>query len=420
MFPATFLSFVLLATCVSTTPVLVPHLSPVISVRANINASNTPSINIVAADQARAASLILAGRASVLDKRGKKASTSKSNSTMHAVSASNAAVTYTTTIGIGSPATQYTLLIDTGSSNTWIGADSSHGYTQTSSSKNSGNSVSVTYGSGSFSGTQYTDTVTIGSGLTIKSQSFGVASSSTGTSGVDGILGIGPVGLTSGSLGGSSATVPTVTDSLFSQGSIPSNQIGVYFAPQASSDSSGSMMFGGVDSTKYTGSITYAPITSKSPSSAYWGVDASISYGSTTFVKSSAGIVDTGTTMTLIPSDAFALYKQKTGAVVDSTTGLLTITAAQYAKLKDFNFVIGGKKHALTPNAQLWPRSLNTALGGSASSIYLIIADIGHNSGSGFDWIAGYTFLERHYSVFDTANKRVGLATTAHTSDTSN
>jgi hypothetical protein len=31
-------------------------------------------------------------------------------------------VTYTASVGVGSPATDYTLLIDTGSSNTWVGA----------------------------------------------------------------------------------------------------------------------------------------------------------------------------------------------------------------------------------------------------------------------------------------------------------
>ena len=42
------------------------------------------------------------------------------------------------------------LLIDTGSSNTWVGAAQS--YVATSTSVNTGNSVAVTYGSGSFSG----------------------------------------------------------------------------------------------------------------------------------------------------------------------------------------------------------------------------------------------------------------------------
>lgn len=80
-----------------------------------------------------------------------------------------------------------TLLIDTGSSNTWIGADKK--YKSTSTSKKTGDTVSVSYGSGSFSGDEYTDTVTLGDGLVIKDQSIGVASKAQGFSGVDGILG---------------------------------------------------------------------------------------------------------------------------------------------------------------------------------------------------------------------------------------
>lgn len=36
------------------------------------------------------------------------------------------------------------------------------------------------------------------------------------------------------------------------------------------------------------------------------------------------------------------------------------------------------------------------------------------------DFIIGYTFLERFYSVYDTTNKRVGLAATSFTKATSN
>jgi len=63
---------------------------------------------------------------------------------------------------------------------------------------------------------------------------------------------------------------------------------------------------------------------------------------------------------------------------------------------------------------------LNTAIGGTAGNIYLIVADHRSNSGSGLDVINGYTFLERFYTVYDTANQRVGFATTPHTQDTTN
>ena len=36
---------------------------------------------------------------------------------------------------------------------------------------------------------------------------------------------------------------------------------------------------------------------------------------------------------------------------------------------------------------------LNTAIGGTANDIYLIVTDLGSNSGQGFDFINGFTFL---------------------------
>ena len=103
------------------------------------------------------------------------------------VDVSDAAVNYNASVGVGSPATDYTLLIDTGSSNTWLGADKKYVVTKTSKKTNA--TVSVSYGSGSFSGKEYTDQVTISPELVIKTQSIGVASEAKGFDGVDGILG---------------------------------------------------------------------------------------------------------------------------------------------------------------------------------------------------------------------------------------
>jgi cathepsin E len=73
-----------------------------------------------------------------------------------------------------------------------------------------------------------------------------------------------------------------------------------------------------------------------------------------------------------------------------------------------------------TANAQIWPRAINTLIGGTADGIYLIVTDIGSKKGSGLDFILGQTFFERFYSVYDTANQQVGLATTSFTDATSN
>ena len=76
--------------------------------------------------------------------------------------------------------------------------------------------------------------------------------------------------------------------------------------------------------------------------------------------------------------------------------------------------------YGLTANAQIWPRSLNSAIGGTSDDIYLVVSDIGSNSGQGLDFINGYAFLERFYSVFDTTNSQIGFASTSYTDATSN
>ncbi|KAJ7451640.1 acid protease [Mycena latifolia] len=338
----------------------------------------------------------------------------------NSVDVTDAAVTYTMSVGVGSPATDYTLLIDTGSSNTWIGADTP--YKPTSTSTDTRNTVSVSYGSGSFTGTEYTDQVTLGPGLVIQKQSIGVSSKATGFNDVDGILGIGPVDLTTSTVA-STTSVPTVTDNLLKQGTIPVESIGISYVPttSATSAANGELTFGGTDSSKFTGDISYVPITSTAPASNYWGIDQTITYGTDqTILDLTAGIVDTGTTLLLIATDAFQAYQQATGATADSTTGLLTVTEEQFDQMQSLFFQIGDTTLELTSNAQIWPRSLNSTLGGDDDKIYLITADLGSNSGSGLDFIDGFGFLQRFYSVFDTTNSRVGFATTEFTDATTN
>lgn len=365
---------------------------------------------LVQRDRARAQKL-LQGLSPFGPGRGNFAAASGSSGT---VDVTDASVTYTASVGVGNPPTQYTLLIDTGSSNTWLGAATK--YVKTSSSQSTGNSVNVSYGSGSFSGTEFTDTVTLSDSLVIEDQSIGVASTATGFDDVDGILGVGPVDLTSGTVSNTD-TVPTVTDNLFSQGTIAQDSLGISFEPSTSTDQqNGTLTFGDVDTSLTTGDVTFVPITSTSPASNYWGIDQSVTYGdSTTILDTTAGIVDTGTTLLLLATDAFQAYQQATGGVEDQTTGLLTITEDQFNSLQSLFFNIGGVQYELTPNAQIWPRTLNSQIGGEEGNIYLIASDLGSQSGQGLDFINGFGWLQRFYSVFDTGNAQVGFATTPFT-----
>ncbi|KAF9473456.1 aspartic protease [Pholiota conissans] len=367
--------------------------------------------NLVRHDQNRAAALKL--KASSRSRIGSRAVVNEP--------VDNQAVTYIASVGVGSPPTTFDLLVDTGSSNTWVGA--TQPFVKTSTSVQTPNQVSVTYGSGFFSGTEFTDTVTIAPGLVIPQQSIGVASTSSGFQGVDGIIGIGPTALTLGTLSpATNSLIPTVTDNLFANGIIDSNLIGISFEPTTTEEIvNGEISWGGTDSSKFTGSISFIPVTTTFPSSEFWGINQSVRYGaSTSILTTTAGIVDTGTTLVLLASDGLAKYRRATGAVLDNNTGLLRITSTQFNNLQSLFFTAGGTTFELTANAQLWPRTLNTDIGGVRNDIYLIVNDLGTPSGEGFDFVNGFAFLERFYSVFDTANDRVGFATTPFTTATTN
>ncbi|KAJ3554985.1 hypothetical protein NM688_g2823 [Phlebia brevispora] len=396
MFVATAVALSANAAVVSHSPITLPFAKVIHAAGAG---------DVIKRDLARIAAL----------KEGTHPAVFKQDSSPANVPVTNVAVSYLASVGFGTPATFYDLIVDTGSSNTWCGADPDNPYLTTSSSVDTGESVFVEYGSGLFIGEEYTDTVTIGS-LVIPDQGIGAAEFAEGfNSGVDGILGIGPVGLTAGTVS-SGEEVPTVVDTAFGEGLIPAHSIAISFEPTDSEPvTNGELTFGGTDSTKFTGGITFTPITSTNPASAYWGIDESISYNGETILSTTAGIVDTGTTLLYIASDAFSLYQSATGATLDESTGLLTITSQQFDNLDDLVFNVGGTEFALTPNAQIWPRALNSVLGGEAGAIYLVVADIGSPSGEGLDFIDGQVFLERFYSVFDTANSRVGLAVTPFT-----
>ncbi|KAI0822360.1 acid protease [Trametes gibbosa] len=404
--------------------------TPVVQVRDNLvrlsfakRFNLTGSGKLLARDQARVRNL--RARASA-----KLSGLALTADTVVSIPADNQVVDYVVNVGVGSPhhvtriltrrRTADSLLVDTGSSNTWVGAGKT--FVQTSSTRQTQDRVSVTYGSGDFSGTEFIDNVDLGNGLSINGQSIGVATESEGFDGVDGILGIGPNGLTVGTLSPDTrSTINTVTDNLFAQGKIAEDQVSVSFEPTNNPEVvNGELTFGGTDSSKFVGAINFAPLTRTSPASEFFGINQAIKLGSTSILSNTAGIVDTGTTLTLIATDALQRYQRATGAVFDDATGLLRISPAQFNKLQSLFFTINGVNFEFTANAQLFPRSLNTAIGGKADDIYLIIGDIGTRSGSGLDFINGQTFLERFYAVFDTANRRVGIANTPFTTATTN
>ncbi|KAF5376383.1 hypothetical protein D9757_008679 [Collybiopsis confluens] len=402
MFSVTsLLAFVILASRTSGNPVVVIDRSPILSLPLSRINNFTSGHDILAHDLARARHFKDLAKARATGQPLKRQSEPVINTV----------VQYIASVGVGASNSQYQLVVDTGSSNTWVGAGQV--FTPSSTSTNTGEEVGNVYGSGVFVGFEWIDRVSLTSNLVIEQQSIGVAEEFLGFAGVDGILGIGPVLLTEGTIEDGS-TIPTVTDNLFSQGTIAENVVSVYFQPPTSEeDSNGELFFGGTDSSKFTGEITFVPKVTN-----WWGISESVTYGSTSIVNNAQGIVDTGTTLILLNTNSFNAYIEATGAVFDSTTGLYRITLAQFENLQNLDFNIGGTTFSLTPDAQIFPLLFNADIGGSPGGIYLMVGDLGDEEG--FDLINGFAFLERFYTVLDTTNSRVGFATTAFTNSTIN
>ncbi|KAM3514716.1 hypothetical protein MY11210_001687 [Beauveria gryllotalpidicola] len=320
--------------------------------------------------------------------------------------AENEDVSYIASVAIGSA--NWNLIVDTGSSNTWTGAQKS--YVPYSTGNDTGGIFRIGYGSGQVAGEEYVDKVTF-AGLTVNSQSIGSASSAVGFSNADGIFGFGPVDLTQNTVS-NAATVPTFLDNLYRQGSIPSEVLGVYFKPEAGSDTNdnnGELTLGGVDSTKYTGTLGYVPTLTSGTAAAYWGVSiASFTYGSTVLASgATAGIVDTGTTLVYIPSTAYSRFLAASGGQTDPTTGFASYTTKPTGT---FGIKLGTNTYTLTPDQYLIPTSQYGIFGLSASKYYAWIANGGTGS---VNTIIGQKFLENYYSVYDTTNARIGLAKAA-------
>ncbi|KAG2363226.1 hypothetical protein BDR07DRAFT_1608977 [Suillus spraguei] len=106
-------------------------------------------------------------------------------------------------------------------------------------------------------------------------------------------------------------------------------------------------------------------------------------------------------TFLLIASDACEKYRAATSADSDPATNLLTITPDQYDALQDLKLHIGGANV-------------------DDNTIYLVVRSLGRPTGSGLDFMNGYVFFQRFYTVFDTGDSLVSFATTPFTSATTN
>ncbi|KAG2357063.1 aspartic peptidase A1 [Suillus spraguei] len=325
---------------------------------------------------------------------------------------------YTVDVNIGSPPATYRLVVESSSSITWVGTDSMY---VSLTGVDTGKLVAVDYRyGGSFQGMTYNNhklkipTITLHQGMPIA-----VASAPRDIVGFDGVLGIGPTVSSLGALRNPNSrgdTIPPVTDYLFRQRAILQPVVGIFFRPvvQGAVDY-GQLTFGGANPNMYRGRIGYTSVTATPPSSQYWGINQSITYGDVELLPYSAGVVDCGCTFLYIASDAYESYRMATGGIVNAANGLLQITTNDYNNLLPLRFYIGEEIYRFGRNAQIWPRSLNHVVHGNRDDIFLVVRRLDTPIGEGYDFINGYVFLERFYTVFDAGMSRVGFARTRFT-----
>ncbi|KAG6328880.1 hypothetical protein ID866_10208 [Astraeus odoratus] len=310
---------------------------------------------------------------------------------------------------VTSSGSAFNLIVDTGSSYTWVGARDINPYLQGDGSMETSQTIRVTYADAHVKLTARTwrDRLTL-DGLTVTPQGIGIPTELQGfPDGIDGILGLGPTRFTAG-ITPDHSEIPTVVDNLYSQGTITHPVLGVYLVPEnvRNVGGGGLLSFGSVDATVLTSDVKYIPATQTPPASLYWGVDASLMYDDMSISGPISGVLDTGTLRISLPDDAFEAYQLATGADVAPNTWL-TITQDQYNNLRALSILIGDQSYDLSPNAQIYPRS------STDEQILLVVKSIDRDAG--IDFKLGSTFFQRYYVVFNSSSSEIGFASHQYT-----
>ncbi|CAN8103895.1 unnamed protein product [Discula destructiva] len=303
---------------------------------------------------------------------------------------------YTTPVSIGTPAQVLNLDFDTGSSDLWVfssltakaDVDDQDVYTPSDSSTAklvTGETWDISYGDGSSSsGVVYTDVVSIG-GVTVTSQAVEaaetVSSSFTEEEVIDGLVGLG------------FSSLNTAGEKVFWYNADLDEDV---FCANLNHNEAGSYDFGFIDTTAFSGDLTYTPVT-KLPG--YWKF-TSTGYGvGTDFVDESiVGIADTGTTLLYLPAAIVeAYYSQVSGASNSLLLGGYVFPCS--ADLPDFTF--GVEDTVITIPGDYM--NYGTAIGSKCFGGLQSSASIGIN-------IFGDVALKAAYVVFNFDTPSLGWA----------
>jgi len=308
-------------------------------------------------------------------------------------------------ITIGTPAQEFKVIFDTGSSNLWVPSSKCtqlscklhHRYDAESSStyKANGTKFEIEYGSGNISGYVSNDVVGLAD-LTVKNQDFAEVTHESGMAFTlgkfDGIL-----GLAFDTISVGHAT--PVWYNLMAQGLVDQKMFAFWLARNTTGMMGGELTLGGYDKTLFKGDLKYVPLAQKN----YWQIkmDAvNFEYRNMCGEQGCKAIVDSGTTMITGPTNLINMINGQLGCII-SGSECSWLHCPDYSTLPNLEFVLNGQSFVLKPEEYIMETS------GTCISA-LMGMDIAEPIGP--LWILGDKFIEKYYTVFDFENSRVGFA----------
>lgn len=250
---------------------------------------------------------------------------------------------------------------------------------------------SISYGTGTVSGTLASDTIHMGA--LSPTLSFGLAttvSQEFRSYPMDGILGLGR--------GTTTSTSSQLIPALRTANLISTPIFGIHLSRASSGTTDGELSLGAANPSRYSGALTYVACVDTASTTGFWEIpvdDAGVN-GASAQLPGRTAIIDTGTSYILMPvADALALHSlipgfQQSGetfSVPCDTTAVLHFTLNQRA----FNVSTADWR------------------GGKLESGLCRSNVVGRQTFGAKQWLVGDVFLKNVYSVFDAGAGRVGF-----------
>jgi cathepsin D len=312
-------------------------------------------------------------------------------------------LSYFSQIKFGSKGKDMWMLLDTGAANTWVMgsncttsaclAHDTFGSQDSSTLHVMTTPWSVSYGTGTVEGVTVTDTVAFANySVQMGFGSATVTSNDFNNYPMDGILGLGRTA--SNQIG-----TPTVMQVLDDKNLLQANILGIHLQRNSDGAKDGQITFGGVDRSKFQGSLSYTATVSAD--SNLWEIpvdDVAVS-GTSCKLAGRSAIIDTGTSYVLMPpADAKMLHAQIPGS---TNTGGSPNYMIPCSTTKTIQFTFSGVIYSVQPKDYV----------GKADSTGKMCTSniIGQQAYSANQWILGDVFLKNVYTVFDFDKDRIGF-----------